>query len=74
MTSFREDITRFPLCIEPAEDVDEFADKPDSVTIDILDRHSPLRERKWFVSSCCAKRWLSTDAVDLERQRRQLER
>ena len=74
MDSFRADITCSPLYTEPAEDVDDFADQLDLVTTDILDCHCPLTERKRFESTRRDTRWLSTEAVDLKRQRRRLER
>ena len=68
-TSFLANITCSPLYIEPAEDVDDSTEQVDSVTTKILDRHCPLTERKRFVSSRRDNRWLSTEAVDLKRQR-----
>ena len=70
----RADITCSPLYTEPAEDVDDFADQLDSGTTDILDRHCPLTERKRFVSSRRDNHWLSTEAVDLKKRSRRLER
>ena len=73
-SSFQADVLSSELYTNPADNVDEFAENLDTVITEILDRHCPLQERRKYVSTRRDNRWLSKDAVDAKRKRRQLER
>jgi len=63
-SSSHADVLSSELYTTPADNVDEFADKLDTVITDILDRHCPLPERRKQVSTRRDNRWLSKDHVD----------
>ena len=58
-TNFDQDLKQSKLFSNPAENVDEFADQIDAVTVRLLDHYCPLRERKRFMSIRRDNRWLS---------------
>jgi len=71
---FKSDILQSDLFTAPAETADSFAEQIDSSVTRILNRHCPLQERSKFASSHRDSRWLSTNAVEMKRARRRLER
>jgi len=73
-SSFQADVLGSELYATPIDNIDEFADKLDTVITEILDRHCPLQERRKHVSIRCDNYWLSKDAVDGKTKRRELER
>jgi len=60
-SSFQADELSSELYNTPTDNVDEFADKLDTVIIEILDRHCPLQERRKHVSTRRDNRWLSKE-------------
>jgi hypothetical protein len=73
-SSFQADVLSSELYNNPADNVDDCADKLDTVITEIFDRHCTLQEWRKYVPTRRDNRWLSKDAVDAKRKRRELER